>query len=202
MALEKIHSRSGSGVYVPGDDIDTDRIIPARFMKCVTFDGLGEYVFYDVRIAEDGSKRQHPLNEERFSGASILLSGNNFGCGSSREHAPQAIYRAGFRAVIAEGFAEIFFGNSTQLGMPCVTASADDLQTLRSIIEGEPTSELTIDLEALEIRVGDFTCPCAIREGARQALMSGRWDPLQDLLDGADAVEAVASGLAYLKSGD
>lgn len=198
MALEKIKSRTGTGVYVPGDDIDTDRIIPARFMKCVTFDGLGEYVFYDVRFAEDGTKRKHPLNEERFAGASILLSGNNFGCGSSREHAPQAIYRAGFRAVIAEGFAEIFFGNSTQLGMPCVTADAEDLQQLRTIVDTDPTTPIRIDLEQLHIEAGSFIRPCAIREGARQALIAGRWDPLQDLLDGADDVTEVATGLAYM----
>ena len=116
MALEKINKVSGRGVNVPGDDIDTDRIIPARFMKCVTFDGLGRYFFYDVRFDADENPRVHPLNDARFSGASILIAGRNFGCGSSREHAPQAIAKAGFKAVIAEGYAEIFFGNSTTLG--------------------------------------------------------------------------------------
>src|SRR5690625_2976729 len=120
MALEEIKQVTGRGVYVAGDDIDTDRIIPARFMKCITFDGLGEFLFYDVRKNEDGSPKKHPLNEPRFSEATILLSGSNFGCGSSREHAPQAIYRYGFRGIIAESFAEIFFGNSTTLGMPCM----------------------------------------------------------------------------------
>jgi 3-isopropylmalate/(R)-2-methylmalate dehydratase small subunit len=124
MALEKITKVSGRGVAVAGDDIDTDRIIPARFMKCVTFDGLGRYFFFDVRFDADENPRVHPLNDARFAGASILLSGRNFGCGSSREHAPQAIAKAGFKAVIAEGFAEIFFGNSTTLGMPCVTCAA------------------------------------------------------------------------------
>ena len=198
MALEKITQVSGRGVPVPGDDIDTDRIIPARFMKCVTFDGLGEFVFYDVRKNEDGSDRNHPLNEARYAGASILISGNNFGCGSSREHAPQAIYRAGFRAVIAEGFAEIFFGNSTQLGMPCVTAAADDLAVLRSAVEAAPSTGITIDLEAREIRFGDKVIACGIREGARSALVNGKWDPIADLLEGAGAVEAVAAGLPYM----
>ena len=202
MALEKIQQISGSGVVVPGDDIDTDRIIPARFMKCVTFDGLGEYVFYDTRFAEDGSVRAHPLNDSRFAGASILISGNNFGCGSSREHAPQAIYRAGFRAVIAEGFAEIFFGNSTQLGMPCVTANAEDIQQLRAVVEAVPETPITIDLENQLITAGEFTCPCGMREGARHALMSGRWDPLQDLLDGAEAVDVVAQRLTYMGVGN
>lgn len=198
MALEKITKVAGRGVPVPGDDIDTDRIIPARFMKCVTFDGLGEFVFYDVRKHEDGTEREHPLNEERYASASILVSGNNFGCGSSREHAPQAIYRAGFRAVIAEGFAEIFFGNSTQLGMPCVTASKDDLAGLRAAISEDPSVEISIDLEAKEIRYGDQTITCDIREGARNALVNGKWDPIQDLLDGADEVAGVVSNLAYM----
>lgn len=198
MALAKITQVSGRGVPVPGDDIDTDRIIPARFMKCVTFDGLGEYVFYDVRKNEDGTDRKHPLNEERFDGASILISGNNFGCGSSREHAPQAIYRAGFRAVVAEGFAEIFFGNSTQLGIPCVSASSDAVATLRQAVEADPQAEITIDLEAREIRFAGQRIPCDIREGARNALQNGKWDPLQDLLDGAEAVESVAAGLPYM----
>jgi 3-isopropylmalate/(R)-2-methylmalate dehydratase small subunit len=198
MALAKITSVTGRGVPVPGDDIDTDRIIPARFMKCVTFDGLGEYVFYDVRNDEEGGQREHPLNEERFAGATILVSGNNFGCGSSREHAPQAIYRAGFRAVIAEGFAEIFFGNSTQLGMPCVSASSEDLATLRAAIEADPAVEVSIDLEAKSIRFGDAVIPCEIREGARSALVNGKWDPIQDLLNGAPEVEAVAASLPYM----
>lgn len=198
MALEKITQVCGRAVPVPGDDIDTDRIIPARFMKCVTFDGLGEYVFYDVRHDEKGDRRAHPLNEERYAGASILISGNNFGCGSSREHAPQAIYRAGFRAVIAEGFAEIFFGNSTQLGMPCVSVSGEDLETLRSAVEGDPSLEVTIDLKASEIRFANRTIPCRIREGARKALTDGRWDPIADLLEGEAEVGAVAAALPYM----
>jgi len=123
MALDKITRVAGRAVHVPGNDIDTDRIIPARFMKCVTFDGLGAYLFYDMRKNADGSEKPHPLNDPRFKGATVLLSGMNFGCGSSREHAPQALQKYGIRAVIAEGFAEIFYGNSTTLGMPCVTAS-------------------------------------------------------------------------------
>jgi 3-isopropylmalate/(R)-2-methylmalate dehydratase small subunit len=198
MALEKITQVQGRGVAVPGDDIDTDRIIPARFMKCVTFDGLGEYVFYDVRKFEDGTEREHPLNEPRFAGASILVSGNNFGCGSSREHAPQAIYRAGFRAVIAEGFAEIFFGNSTQLGMPCVTAAKGDIEGLRAAIDADPSLEISIDLEAKQISYGDQAIACDIREGARSALVNGKWDPIQDLIDAADEVSEVVSNLAYM----
>src|SRR5215218_9764239 len=147
MALEKITSVTGRGVYVPGNDIDTDRIIPARFMKCVTFDGLGEYAFYDVRKNADGTDKPHPLNDPRFKGASILLSGTNFGCGSSREHAPQALYRFGFRAVIAESFAEIFFGNCTTLGIPCAVAAAADMKRLREAVEKDPQITVTVDVE-------------------------------------------------------
>lgn len=197
MELQKITRVTGRAVPVPGDDIDTDRIIPARFMKCVTFDGLGEVVFHDVRKNEDGSDRRHPLNEERFKGATLLLAGNNFGCGSSREHAPQAIYRAGYRAIIAEGFAEIFFGNATQLGMPCVTVSGDDRARLRAAVEADPAIQLTIDLEAREVRFGRDSVACTIREGARNALINGKWDPLQDLINGAEQVEAVAGSLPY-----
>ncbi|MCC5833303.1 MAG: 3-isopropylmalate dehydratase small subunit [Opitutales bacterium] len=198
MSLKEISKVTGRAVHVPGDDIDTDRIIPARFMKCVTFDGLGEYMFYDVRKDADGNDRKHPLNDPSYEGASILISGNNFGCGSSREHAPQAIYRAGFRGVIAEGFAEIFFGNSTQLGMPCVTAEGKDIEKLVAAIEADPSTEVTIDLEAKKIRFGIAAIDCEIREGARSVLLNGHWDPLQDLLASEEQVEAVAGSLAYM----
>ncbi|MEM6823162.1 MAG: 3-isopropylmalate dehydratase small subunit [Verrucomicrobiota bacterium] len=198
MALEKITGVSGRGVHIPGDDLDTDRIIPARFMKCVTFDGLGEYMFYDVRFREDGTKKEHPLNEEKYKDASIIISGNNFGCGSSREHAPQAIYRYGFRAIITEGFAEIFFGNSTTLGMPCVTVSHDDRLTLASMVESDPTTEITIDLETKTVSAGGTAFPCEIREAAREGLMSGHWDPIADLQDGEKEVDETVASLPYM----
>ena len=134
MATEPIQQVTGRGVFVPGDDIDTDRIIPARFMKCITFDGLGEYFFYDVRKDQDGADKVHNLNDTRFKCANIIVSGNNFGCGSSREHAPQAILRAGYTAIVAGSFAEIFFGNSTNLGVVCVTASDADREVLAAAI--------------------------------------------------------------------
>jgi len=197
--LAKIEQVGGHGVYVPGDDIDTDRIIPARYMKCVTFDGLGEFMFYDVRFDEKGNKRKHPLNDPKFDGASILISGNNFGCGSSREHAPQAIYRYGFRAVIAQGFAEIFFGNSTTLGMPCVCASREDIQKIAVAVEADPRMEITIDLKGQQIRFGGQSVPCTIRDSARSALLAGMWDPIAELLEGNEAVEATAGRLAYMQ---
>ena len=146
MALEKITQTSGRGVYVPGDDLDTDRVIPARFMKCITFDGLGEFAFFDARAAAKGEGKTHPLDDARFTGASILFSGSNFGCGSSREHAPQALYRFGIRAVIAESFAEIFFGNSITLGMPCAVMSGQDIRAVAQIIESDPAALITLDL--------------------------------------------------------
>jgi 3-isopropylmalate/(R)-2-methylmalate dehydratase small subunit len=198
MALDKIRSVSGRAVCVPGDDIDTDRIIPARFMKCVTFDGLGQYFFYDVRFDADDRPRPHPLNDPRFAGAGILISGRNFGCGSSREHAPQAIAKAGFRAVIAEGYAEIFFGNSTTLGMPCVTLSGQDIRRLTALVEAQPQTEVVIDLQASVVRAGDLELPLAIRPAAREALIEGRWDPIGQLLEGKADIARTAEALPYL----
>ncbi|HET9931706.1 MAG TPA: 3-isopropylmalate dehydratase small subunit [Polyangiaceae bacterium] len=201
MALEKILQVSGRGVYVAGNDIDTDRIIPARFMKCVTFDGLGQYLFHDVRFNEDGSKKAHPLNDPRFEGAKILISNSNFGCGSSREHAPQALAKFGIRAVIAESFAEIFFGNSTTLGMPCVSLSHDDIVKLAAQVEKEPSTEVRIDLQANKVNAGPLSLPFTMKPSARDALMNGVWDPIGQLLDGTQAVKALAQKLPYLHFG-
>jgi 3-isopropylmalate/(R)-2-methylmalate dehydratase small subunit len=199
MALAKITSVSGRGVFVPGNDIDTDRIIPARFMKCVTFDGLGEFLFHDVRKdPKTGETTDHPLNDPRFKGATILLSGANFGCGSSREHAPQAIQKYGFKAIIAEGFAEIFFGNSTTLGMPCVCASREDIAKIAAAIEKNPQIEVVIDLAKLEVRFAGQSVQITQRESARDALINGRWDAIGELLEGAAAVKATAAKLPYL----
>jgi 3-isopropylmalate/(R)-2-methylmalate dehydratase small subunit len=198
MALEKITSVTGRAVNVPGNDIDTDRIIPARFMKCVTFDGLGEFVFFDVRHDPQGSKIDHPIDRPRHKGATILLSGANFGCGSSREHAPQAISKAGFKAIIAENFAEIFFGNSTTLGMPCVTASREDIAKIAAAVDANPDTEVTIDLVALEARFAGQTVKIAQRETARDALVNGRWDAIGELIDGLTDVRTTAAKLPYM----
>jgi 3-isopropylmalate/(R)-2-methylmalate dehydratase small subunit len=183
---------------VPGNDIDTDRIIPARFMKCVSFDGLGEFLFYDVRKNADGSAKTHPLNEPRFQGATILLSGANFGCGSSREHAPQAIQKYGFRAVIAENFAEIFFGNCTTLGIPCMSAAREDIQKLAAAVAANPQLEAVIDVATQEVRFGGQKIKAAIRDTARDALVNGRWDAIGELLEGVPAVRDLAKRLPYL----
>ncbi|MCX6940614.1 MAG: 3-isopropylmalate dehydratase small subunit [Verrucomicrobia bacterium] len=198
MALEKITSITGPAVYVLGNDIDTDRIIPARFMKCIVFDGLGEFLFYDVRKNADGTDRSHPLNEARFKRATILLSGANFGCGSSREHAPQAIQKYGFKAVIAENFAEIFLGNCTTLGLPCATASREDIAKIAAVVAQEPATDVVIDVVKQEVRFAGQTVKAEVRASARDALIHGRWDPIGELLDGLPAVQTTAAKLPYL----
>jgi 3-isopropylmalate/(R)-2-methylmalate dehydratase small subunit len=200
MALEKITQVTGRAVYVPGDDIDTDRIIPARFMKCITFDGLGEFAFYDERKNEDGSEKPFPLNDPRFFGASILLSGSNFGCGSSREHAPQALYRYGFRAVLAESFAEIFFGNSTTLGMPCAVMSREDIQALAGLVEADPALMITLDLLEGKVTAADVDFKATLPPHAREALVAGKWDAIADLLDGLPQIRETAGKLSYFQA--
>ena len=200
MSADPIIKVTGRGVFVSGDDVDTDRIIPARFMKCITFDGLGEYLFYDVRKDENGDNKIHNLNDSRFTGANIMVGGNNFGCGSSREHAPQAILRAGYTAIIAGSFAEIFFGNSTNLGIVCVTASAQDRESIACMIEANPLVEITIDIEEYKIWVGDTSFDCSIKSNARDSLLSGHFDPLNELLSGVDSVASVALKLPYMQA--
>ncbi|MBK8856763.1 MAG: 3-isopropylmalate dehydratase small subunit [Opitutaceae bacterium] len=200
MSLQKITQVTGRGVCVAGNDIDTDRIIPARFLKCVTFDGLGAGLFADDRKAAAASGGVHPLDDPRFRGAAVLLSGANFGCGSSREHAPQAIAKSGFRAVVAESYAEIFFGNSTNLGLPCVSAAREDIQRVAAAVAADPGLELTVDLTALELRYGAGSIRLTMRDSARDALVNGRWDAIAELLEGLPAVEATTARLPYLRA--
>jgi 3-isopropylmalate/(R)-2-methylmalate dehydratase small subunit len=200
MALKKFKEVSGKGVFVPGDDIDTDRIIPARFMKCVTFEGLGQYTFYDVRFDETGKSKNHPLDRPEHKGAQILLSGANFGCGSSREHAPQALFHFGIRGIIALSYAEIFFGNCITLGIPCVTVSKPDTQLIGQIIEQKPESEIAIDLENKQVKIAGQTFACDIPENARGSLLEGQWDSLGDLLEGTKDVEKTLESLPYANS--
>ena len=199
MALLRIRSVTGTGVCVPGDDIDTDRIIPARFLRCVTFDGLGENLFRDERFGPGGEKLGHPLDDPRRGGATILVSGRNFGCGSSREHAPQAIAKSGIKAIVAESFAEIFFGNATTLGIPCVSLPRGDLSTVGQRVEADPAVPLTIDLDQEVVRVGDdLVFGLSMKPAAREALVSGSWDPIAQLLEGKDQVLGLARSLPYL----
>jgi 3-isopropylmalate/(R)-2-methylmalate dehydratase small subunit len=198
MALKKITEVTGTCVPAAGDDVDTDRIIPARYLKCVTFEGLGEFLFYDVRFDENGRPKNFPLNDVRFDGATVLIAGRNFGCGSSREHAPQAIYRYGFRAIVAESFAEIFFGNSTTLGIPCVTVSRQDLVRIRKMVESDPKSVMTIDLAKQTIRLEGEDFPASVVPSARDALINGHWDPIGELLEARTSVEERVAQLSYM----
>ena len=195
MSLSPIKKVTGRAVPVEGDDIDTDRIIPARYMRCVTFDGLGEFLFRDIRQSSDGKSTNHPIDQAKFKGSTILVSGMNFGCGSSREHAPQAIVRAGFKAVIAGNFAEIFFGNSTTLGLPCVAAKKVDLQALTQLISSEPNIEVEIDLEKLQVKAGKLSFSVAMKASAQQGLLSGRYDAIADLLANLPKVKELAARL-------
>jgi len=194
--MNNIETVSGSGVPLLLDDIDTDRIIPARFLRCVTFDGIGEHAFEDDREQDPN----HPFNQERFQNASVLVSGRNFGCGSSREHAPQSLMRWGVKAVVAESFAEIFFGNCTSLGIPAVCASREDLTKLATAIEADPTLEFTLDLNALTLSFGGETVSVSMPDSARSALTSGQFDALAQLLARKDDIAATASKLPYLNS--
>jgi len=195
MSLSPIKNVTGRAVPIEGDDIDTDRIIPARYMRCVTFDGLGEFLFRDIRQTPEGQSKNHPIDQAKFKGSTILVSGMNFGCGSSREHAPQAIVRAGFKAVIAGNFAEIFFGNSTTLGLPCVSAKKEDLQTLTQLISAEPNTQVDINLEKLTVTAGKLSFPVTMKANAQQGLLSGRYDAIADLLANLTKVKELAAQL-------
>jgi 3-isopropylmalate/(R)-2-methylmalate dehydratase small subunit len=179
---------------VRGDNIDTDRIIPARFLKSITFEGLEDHLFEDDRHAAP----DHPLSNPVYAHAAILIVNANFGCGSSREHAPQAIRRRGIRAVVGESFSEIFFGNSVALGMPCVSASRDDVNALMALVEQRPDAELTIDLEEMDVRAGSRSMPIQLPSAARDSFLNGTWDATALLLDGFEDVQRVAQRLPYV----
>ncbi|BDS08020.1 3-isopropylmalate dehydratase small subunit [Oceaniferula spumae] len=198
MSISAIKQVSGTAVYVPGADIDTDRIIPARFLKCVTFDDLAEGMFYDIRFDSEGKSIGHPIDDPRYAGASVMLVGPNFGCGSSREHAPQSIYRCGFRAIIGVSFAEIFFGNSTGIGMPCVCAPMEKIEALEAAVKADPKLVVNIDLESMQVTYGDESFAVTMPASAREALLSARWDPIGELLDNSAAVEERAEALPYV----
>ena len=192
--MQSILSVTGTAMPLFLDDIDTDRIIPARYLRCVTFDGLGEHAFEDDRKQD----ARHPFDDPRFQGANVLVSGRNFGCGSSREHAPQSLMRWGIKAVVAESFAEIFFGNCTSLGVPCVCAARADVEKLTAAIQTDPKLEVTVDLAGNEVRFGSQTIPCSMPASARQSLTTGQWDFLGQLLDGKEAIAVTAAKLPYL----
>ncbi len=197
MSATRISRIEGTAIVLRGRDIDTDRIMPARFLKAVTFEGLEHHVFEDDRAEASRRGDQHVFDNPGRRAARILLAGANFGCGSSREHAPQALYRWGLRAVVAESFAEIFAGNSLMLGLVCVTAAASDLDCLRAAAADE-TATVTIDLDALTATAPGVTVPISLPESTRQALITGEWDATGLLLDRYDDVRALAARLPYL----
>lgn len=194
ISASQVSTVSGSGLPLVGNDIDTDRIIPARFLRAVTFDGLGEQVFADDRK----QLSDHPFNQSQYQDAALLLVNRNFGCGSSREHAPQAIARWGIKALVGESFAEIFFGNCVAMGVPCVTAAAEDVSNLQSMVSADPMLQLTLDLEAMTVHAGDFFCPVDMGAGPRQMFLNGTWDACGQLVAQADAIEKTASQLPYV----
>lgn len=195
MAVEKITRIDGRALPIRGHNIDTDRIIPARFLRSVSFEGLEAHLFEDD-LEQAGAA--HPLAKEAYRGATILLVNANFGCGSSREHAPQAIRRRGIRAVVGESFSEIFFGNSVALGMPCPTVSPDAAGELLALAEAAPATAFVVDLGAMTISAAGRTRPLSMPSAAREAFLDGSWDATGQLLDRFDEVRAVASRLPYV----
>ena len=192
---ERIERIVGRGCVLRGDDIDTDRIIPARYLRCVVFDGLGEHAFEDDRAQAKGD---HPFDDERFTGANILIVGRNFGCGSSREHAPQSLLRRGFEAFVGGSFAEIFAGNCTALGLPCVVLAPADLDALMNAVEARPAQKLTVDVAARTVTCDVGTFAAQIPDGTRVQLIEGSWNATAVLLDAGDAIEAAAQRLPYV----
>ncbi len=197
MAIERVLGVEGSALPVRGNNIDTDRIIPARFLRSVTFEGLERHLFEDDRLqAEPGTV--HPVSNPAFRAASVMLVNANFGCGSSREHAPQAIRRNGIRAIVGESFSEIFFGNAVAIGLPCVTAGAGDVDRLMSAVEKSPLVAVKVDLDAMRVTAGTLSFSIALPSGARESFLDGSWDATGLLLDRYEDVEAVANRLPYV----
>jgi 3-isopropylmalate/(R)-2-methylmalate dehydratase small subunit len=190
-AVTEIH---GHGLPLRGNDIDTDRIMPARFLVAVSFEGLEGHLFEDDRKADP----RHPLNDRRYAGASMLVVNANFGCGSSREHAPQGLVRAGIRAAIGESFSEIFQGNAAMLGMPCFVASHADIERLQTLVETAPQTAISADVASGAITAGSLTVPATLPPALRDAFLSGQWNPTAMLLENFDEVRAVAARLPYI----
>ena len=191
----RVVSVSGRAIPLRGNDIDTDRIMPARFLRAVSFEGLEQHLFEDDRAANRG----HPFNDRRYAGAAILVVNANFGCGSSREHAPQGLARAGIRALVGESFSEIFRGNAAMLGIPCFAADAATIGRLQTLIESAPEIDITADVASGAVKAGSFTFTAALPPGQRDAFLTGQWDPTSMLLEQFDQVDAVAARLPYIR---
>ncbi|NDJ15784.1 3-isopropylmalate dehydratase small subunit [Myxacorys almedinensis] len=194
--VSEVRTVTGRGIPLVGNDIDTDRIIPARFLRAVTFDGLGEQVFADDRAQRGG---QHPFDLPHYQGAMVLVVNGNFGCGSSREHAPQAIAKWGIRAIVGESFAEIFFGNCVALGLPCVTADPSVTKHLQERLSANPQAQITVDLETMQVTCEGVVAPVAMGEGSRQMFVAGTWDACGQLVAQADQISATAARLPYVR---
>jgi 3-isopropylmalate/(R)-2-methylmalate dehydratase small subunit len=195
-----ISSISGRGIPVRGNDIDTDRIIPARFLRCVTFDGLGAHAFEDDRLQLKAQGKLHSFDDARFTGAKVLVANANFGCGSSREHAPQAIAKWGVQAIVAVSYSEIFHGNCVAMGLPAVRVTQADSEAIQATIEADPKVEVSVDLNAMQVKAGATSYPCQLGDGPRKQFLTGQWDALGELVDGLPQVRAAAKKLPYLNA--
>ena len=193
----RVERVEGTALAMPGDDIDTDRIIPARYLKAITFEGLEAHVFADDRAQVAAAGGRHPFDDPAGRDASVLLVNANFGCGSSREHAPQAIARRGIRAIVGESFAEIFAGNSLMIGLPCLTVSREDMRRLMDAVAASPGVVFEVDLRQNRVTAGPVSVTASMPPAARDALLSGTWDATAALLDDYEAVEKVANALPY-----
>ncbi len=198
MSVIIVATISGRAVPLRGNDIDTDRIIPARFLRCVTFDGLGAHAFEDDRAQLKSAGKTHAFDDARFQGANVLVANSNFGCGSSREHAPQAIAKWGITAIVAVSFSEIFFGNCVAMGLPCLRVSGADAEAIQTLIENDPSLVVTVDVAARQVRVAGQTFAATIADGPRQQFVTGSWDATGELLAGAPQVQAIAAKLPYV----
>jgi 3-isopropylmalate/(R)-2-methylmalate dehydratase small subunit len=187
----------GTAVAVRGNDIDTDRIIPARFLTVIVFDGLGAHVFADDRAEEARAGRLHPLDTPGAATASVLIANKNFGCGSSREHAPQALARFGVQAIVAESFAEIFFGNCSSIGVPCLTADVGSIARLMAAAEGDPATPFAVDLNAMTVTAGEVTVEASMPAGTRELFLTNRWDSLAELLEAKEQSLTLGNTLPY-----
>ncbi|NHN58989.1 MULTISPECIES: 3-isopropylmalate dehydratase small subunit [Halorussus] len=215
--IETVERVSGTGIPLRGNDIDTDQIIPARYLKAITFDGLGQFVFQDQRFTDDDGVapeeqrdgdggtvevKDHPFNEDRFRDASVLVVNANFGCGSSREHAPQALMRWGIDAIVGESFAEIFAGNCLALGIPTVTASQQEIEALQDYVDEHPDTEIDIDVAAESVSYDDREIDATVDDAQRKALVEGVWDTTALLKSNAESVAATAAGLPYVEEAE
>lgn len=198
MSTLKISTVKGTGIVVRGNDTDTDRIIPARYLKEITFVRMGEYAFYDERYDQEGNEKEHPFNAPEFQHASILIVNDNFGCGSSREHAPQALLRWGIKAIIGESLADIFSGNCGMLGIPIVLLPQEEIERLMTFVENNPDAAIEVDLERQEAHYDDHALPVQMNESMRESLLNGTWDTTSLMLEATERVSEIVTTLPYV----